>query len=201
MPTPPSGYGYYVRYYGPLGNQRTAAIGFGFRNNPGNVASATIGAMRTAVSSSGRIFDPNLLGDSWEWRGDYMLINQLNVLTSAASTVAITGSATGLDSPPPNVSMVIRKNTDRAGRQFRGRLAYPAGFLDETTIDADGNFGSGVRTAWQGIVNATMSALSAATFNMALIHGPDKLGVTPLPTLVTTVEVQQLVGTQRRRLR
>lgn len=99
----------------------------------------------------------------------------------------------------PGTSYLIRKNTALGGRKNRGRMFVPG--VDEDKVDASG----GILPAWvttlQGVAGDFFDAATAATMYPVVLHtlvpGPTQ----PAPTAITSLSVESLVATQRRRLR
>jgi hypothetical protein len=105
------------------------------------------------------------------------------------------GTAVG-ETPPPNVTLLVRKGTALGGRKNRGRIFAPAALISESQIDKTGV----VDPTYQGIVqdywDNFLEAMGASDVPMVLLHS------TPgLPTPVSSVTLENMVATQRRRLR
>jgi len=199
--TPPPGFGIYARYYRPDLGLRNAAVVLGFQNVGNQVATTAVGAIRTACSTAGSWAELSRLGTSWNWVGDYCLVNVAGSLSSSNLTVSTPGTR-AVDTPPPNVSNVVIKRTDYAGRQYRGRMAVPAGFLDEALIGDDGMIDGGEVTAMQARMVFFLAQCTSVGRPLYLIHDvPKGGGPAPAPTAVTFLETTPLVGSQRRRLR
>lgn len=110
---------------------------------------------------------------------------------------------------PPNFATIVRKRTIFGGRQFRGRMFFPAlaqdGEVDETGRIATSRVASLQTTAgsWlSDLLVGTVHTTGIGPTPMVILHDPPKSGgAPPLPTLVTSLQVQILGGTQRRRMR
>lgn len=96
---------------------------------------------------------------------------------------------------PNQACVLMRKNTALGGKKHRGRSFWPGGCENQT--DGAGLLTDAALLAWQGAVEDFYIAVSAAGYQPVLLH---TLG-TDTPTPITTVIVQQLLATQRRRLR
>lgn len=115
---------------------------------------------------------------------------------SALIGVSITG-ASGGNSLPPNVSVLVTKNTNQGGRSGRGRMYLPgfredqvnvAGIIDNTYV---GNM--------QDALDDFVTYMTGADLQLVLEHGPDS--PFNLPGVVSSLTCQAKVATQRRRLR
>lgn len=198
--TPPPGYGVYARYYQPIGGTKVAANVIGFANGPGQVASIAIGAVRSTFSGVNSPYNLAYLNDTWNWVGDYCLVNVGGVLTSSVNNVIIPGTG-NFDACSPNVSWPIHKTTNLAGRRMRGRIAFPAGFLPESEVSDAGAVDNTFRTTNQTLFNQLLLAMTTAGYPMYLLHAASTLSATPAPTPVISLLADGLVGTQRKRLR
>jgi hypothetical protein len=112
-----------------------------------------------------------------------------------ASNVACTAAGSG---PPPNVAILVHKRTARGGRRGRGRMFLPW-FGSEGDHDETGSINSTALGQYQTAVDAFKSNLLSLVGPMVVLHGPGETTPGP-PDLVTALEVDRLVSTQRRRL-
>jgi len=113
----------------------------------------------------------------------------------ATETANVAGSVTE-DMCPPNVAALVKKVTNVAGRINQGRF-YLAGIREDNVSDA-GALTITLLENLQDAVNGFMSDLGADSVDLVVLHND---ALTPTPTLVTSLIVQELVATQRRRLR
>jgi hypothetical protein len=97
-----------------------------------------------------------------------------------------------------NTAVLVQKRTALGGRSNRGRFFVPG--PPETLIGVDGVLAATVATAWQNAANNYKSAAEVAPEIdfLVILHDATVVGV---PTPVTALTSQSLVGTQRRRLR
>lgn len=112
-------------------------------------------------------------------------------------SIAMAAAGTGL---PANVAVLVHKRTDQPGRKGRGRLFLPWA-VTGTNVNELGVISTIAATASQGYVTAFFQALVAAGVPMYLLHKPpagQELG--DEPTRVTSLVLDPLVSTQRRRL-
>lgn len=105
---------------------------------------------------------------------------------------------------PPNCAVLVHKVTARGGRRGRGRMFLPWA-LGETNVDEAGIIDSPTLTDLNGKINMFRTTLNTNDVPMVLLHQPSKPGTThPTvpgpPNLVTSLVVDKLVSTQKRRL-
>jgi hypothetical protein len=107
----------------------------------------------------------------------------------------VTGTRTG--SPMPvNVSMLARKTTGQGGRRGRGRSYWPPMFIGEAEVSGNGVIDSDRLATINAALASTLDALGTALFPAVLLHSD---GGTPDP--ITSWSMENVVATQRRRLR
>jgi len=104
------------------------------------------------------------------------------------------GGGTAGNVAPPNLAVLIRKNTSLGGRHGQGRLFLPG--VIETVVGDDGALDTTFRNGLQSDWNDFLAALVLAEIPMTLLHGD-----ATAPTVVTSLTVQAIAATQRRRLR
>lgn len=120
-------------------------------------------------------------------------------LILTTSTVAAQAGLASRNSPPPQVAVCVRKRTARVGRAFRGRVFLP-GMIDETNVDETGIITPAGVTALQTAATSWLTNQNAQPESMVLLHQKDFPPGTNPPTSVTSLVVQPIVRTQRRRL-
>lgn len=199
--TPPPGYGLHARSYQPDTGGAVCVNVIGFSNLTLAPAATCESLVSSAVSTSGRPYNTAAYFTDWNTVQLYTLVNIGGILGSHTTVLSTPGAKSGGAPVNPNVSMVCNKNTAIAGRQYRGRVAKPAGFLDAGTVDEAGIILGSVVTAENALWAAALAAMTTASVPMVLIHGPNKLGVTPTPTVVSSVTLNNITGTQRKRMR
>lgn len=103
----------------------------------------------------------------------------------------------GGDAMPPNVAILVKKNTNMGGRSGRGRMYIPG--LAESWGTTGGVMSNTDLGNVQDAVTATMASLALSGYFPVVLHTAGA----PLsePTAVTSFVVQQRLATQRRRLR
>lgn len=113
---------------------------------------------------------------------------------SAGPTVPGTGGAAPV---PINCALLVTKLTGTGGRRNKGRMYMPAFLPGESQVDQNGVLASGVQGTIQGQINAAVAADTADEIGYVLYHqtGSDT------PTAITELRVENLIATQRRRMR
>lgn len=105
------------------------------------------------------------------------------------------GTSSGT-SVPPNVAVLIKKQTGTAGRAFRGRMFFPG--VSEGLVSPAGVLDSALITQMQGDINSAFAAWVALDLVPVLLHSTGSL---TFPTPITSFAIDSKVGSQRRRLR
>lgn len=96
---------------------------------------------------------------------------------------------------PPQVSVLIQKQSGFAGRANRGRMYVPG--VPNGAVGADGDLDGTNLTNFQAAADAFLNFSESGTGNLVILHNNPAL----TPTTVTALSVQALVATQRRRVR
>lgn len=117
----------------------------------------------------------------------------------------LTGTAND-DRLPQNCALLVRKNTAVGGRRSRGRIFVP-GVLAEVAVSPVGIISSGGLTSYQSYatqlltnINTEDVAGNTPATPMFLLHS-EGISLVPAPTEITTLTVDNVISTQRRRLR
>lgn len=129
---------------------------------------------------------------------DNVNINRIEVLTGEDFVGLWEGTFYGeLDLPiaPPNVTHLATKRTGIAGREHQGRMYIPA--VAETKVDAAGVLDPVYRADLQTACDNFLDKMLADDLPVFLLHN----NALTAPDQVTSLQVQQKVATQRRRLR
>jgi hypothetical protein len=95
---------------------------------------------------------------------------------------------------PPNVSVLVRKNTALGGRKGRGRMYIPG--VAEADSDGAGVMSSVRQAAWQAQADTFLVAAALGGLAGVVLHED---ATTPTP--IISLAVDGRVATQRRRLR
>jgi hypothetical protein len=105
---------------------------------------------------------------------------------------------------PPNNALLIHKRTSRGGRRGRGRMFLPW-VMGEAATQENGLILTGSLPTLQNAINTILPSLAGNGVPMYLLHNNSEPGAqhptTPgLPNAVTSLYVDPLISTQRRRL-
>lgn len=109
--------------------------------------------------------------------------------------VQLTGLS-NVSTPPPNVTLLVRKTTGLRGRANRGRNYWP-GLLTETDVFNTGAIDPTKVESIQTILEGIGEILYTAGYFGCILHSNPALDPTP----ITSIVVESKVATQRRRLR
>lgn len=108
--------------------------------------------------------------------------------------------------PPAQVALLIKKTTNRGGRRGRGRMFLPWA-VNETSVSELGVVEAGTLSDFQDAADGFLLAIGTASGEdgpnpMFLLHvqADDQSTLPGTPSLVSSLQVQSLVATQRRRL-
>ncbi len=124
----------------------------------------------------------------------------------AYSTFAPLTGGTGNSMLPQNCAMLVDKLSNLGGRKGRGRFYIPAA-LPEGQVDNVGVIAAPIVTSFQTAFNDFRFTLAgdaptveSPTLTPVILHQQE--GLTQLaPTEITSLRVQSIISTQRRRLR
>lgn len=102
------------------------------------------------------------------------------------------------DSATPQIAVLLRKRSSRGGRRGQGRMYLPFA-LAESALSEGGIITSTTVTSLQTSCDTFMSGLQADSLDMVILHS---VGLTTpgSPNVVTTLTVDPICATQRRRL-
>ena len=170
---------------------QTAEVAFGVQvvdpsDTPQDVATAVINAYTVNTMASLQVSKLSLTNV-------HVKFGPNDVGASLDNPVSIVGTATG-EGLAPNSALLITKNTAFGGRKGRGRMYWPG--IQDGTIDDYGLVTTASFATYQTKFTAFLASLVGSNIPMVVLHGSNP----PLPYLVTTLAVQHLMGTQRRRL-
>lgn len=103
---------------------------------------------------------------------------------------------------PSNCALLVRKNSNIGGRRARGRMFVPL-VLGETVVDNVGVITGGALTSYQAKMNGHFVELqnNAIATPMVILHSSGGQSPPGDPTVVTSVQCDNVIATQRRRLR
>jgi len=169
----------------------------------------TLGVQTTAASNADRVAAANSAMDSW---GDNILPLQANVY-QLRGVDAVFGTAGGdipisstdaartggdPDAPvPQNTAVLVQKLSGLGGRRNRGRFYVPG--ISVLDIGNTGIINGTPLAAWGTAVNNFLLGIESGSFmdSAVIFHSSAPL----TPTVVTDLNVDPVVATQRRRLR
>lgn len=156
-------------------------------------------AVYESLIQSGSMFSAT---PSEAWSQDYTLVGVHATLMDASGPLLgdFTDPRSGdvvTQVTPPNTAILVRKGTASGGRQGRGRSYWPNVWWAETGISNAGIIESAVLVQIQARLNVWMDELGERNMTPVLLHSSAELP--PYP--ITSMQVQSLVATQRRRLR
>lgn len=121
-------------------------------------------------------------------------------------TTSVQGVAGGTSSNmlPQNCAVLVQKRTGLAGRSNRGRFYIPL-LAREAQVDQYGTIDSAERSDYQNSVNGFLGDLQSPELEFpalppVILHN-SRGADTPDPTLITSMIVDPVIATQRRRLR
>lgn len=192
-PNIPAGYGL-VRHHiiTPGGNGHAFNI-YGVKLHGTPTAAAVVAAVHSTFGTNvmGHITSDNQLTDT------LVTVNNGGVLSQSTDTTPVSGASTP-PSVPGQVCLLVQKETGVIGKHFHGRM-YTPGVADvhlDTTRD---NWLAAFVSSAQTDYNNFLADLQAGvvTDNMVLLHRD--LAVPP--TVVSFLNVESKLATQRRRLR
>ena len=205
----PGGYGLVTFVHTLTGDPEpiVCTIGAGPSINDDVAAQAVVDAFRNAwVTNMVPNFPNSYQLTRTEMRYHVPLDADDDPFNVVVNNTAATGGSAG-QAVPQNVATLVHKRTAFAGRQFRGRMFLPP--PGEADVDAIGQ----LATAHRSALNADLAAFlveirgaGSASYpddtDVYLFHTlPDGELLAPLPTIITTLDTDLRVATQRTRLR
>lgn len=188
--TIPAGYGQATFVYTGSAVPNGAAWTMGFSS------SGFAGSVQAAADS---------IRDSWveefapltniNTRLDHVLV-KFGPDATGPSAISTSLQLGGVNDPPSPaaVALLVRKQTALGGRQGRGRFYLPG--LWDGAIDGGGLVLAGTVTAFQGACDDFLGKMAADGLDCYLLHDGALA-----PTAITSLSVQGVVATQRRRQR
>lgn len=195
MTTIPVGYGQARAMYLRLGATRPSVVTWGY-DMPSADPSVHANDIYVRMTNVNRPCAAVNMSSDWSFLGVQVteMTDTGELSGSYMNTVTGTGALPAL---PPNVAVLINKSTGAGGRRNRGRLYVPPVFPSEGNFDRGGVIApaslASLQTWWDGVYGD----LNALGLGMRILHENPPF----TPTIVTSLEVQSLCATQRRRLR
>jgi hypothetical protein len=191
------------------GAASNSQITLGFEMLTGPVGATTDAAF--ALGCAGRLnlemvaMITGILGTGWQYRGVHVKLQRLPDLVESNLVASVSGATA---SPtPPSVAVLVNKVTGLAGRKERGRWFLP-GMVPDVSVNDDGTLAAAYLATMQTRCTnflANIQAPATATYasvRAVLLHNAAP-GATSSPQAspIQSLQVQSLIGTQRRRLR
>lgn len=199
----PEGYGQWTVIYTAGANTRELAITCGYFN-PGSVnpIAAATNVRDSGEAGTGALFDSTSINIGYSVNRIYCLQKRGGVLESGTLIVGNDGGRVG-DTLPVTCSIVVAKNSARAGRQFRGRFLLPPCYVSEDEVNSINVIDPTLQLDLQGMMASFHSNLISNFVPAVLLHSQpkDPLAPVPTPTPVTSFSVRSQVGSDRRRLK
>lgn len=190
-PEIPAGYGLARMHWSAPGGDGHAYCLLGVRNASALTAASVAANVGNAYATS---LLENLTSD-YTFTDVEATVNNGGVLSQDTAAFGDAGPNPA-PSVPINVSVLVRKQTGLIGREFRGRFYFPG--LEASSVDSTAaNLTSDALTSWQSDALDFYNNLGTGLLVPYLLHRNTAVP----PTKVLNFEVEQLLATQRRRLR
>lgn len=195
MPEIPVGYGQATALANATGDPEPMVCTMGFQvADPATVGQTAADNFASAFLTALR----NRTISLYTWsRVDFVIGKTTGDTAYTSTTGAGNGALTGAGLPQ-NCAWLVRKRSPLVGRKNRGRMYVPG--VRETNVNEVGIIENtevaGAQTAWntfQTIIEADPSFVG-----LAILHS---LGDATLPTPISALEVDNVIATQRRRMR
>lgn len=196
----PPGYGKFVMRWDNADSNFDAVCVVAFRNTPDLSAVDANAALQPCWYNAARPSHVSLMSDQWTNVSTYCLVQKVGYQLSDLDDLGTVGTETD-PSPSAANSLVVRKVTQFAGRRGRGRMAFPPMIVAESAVDAGGRIASGFLPGLQTVFTNALNAMTSASLPMVLLHTRKTVDEAPIPTLVQQLDVQNLMGIQRKRQR
>jgi hypothetical protein len=189
----PDGYGQAKIIFSLVGDVEEMVTTFGYKNDTALSATTNAGNIRAEWMANFTTAD---LSNQYSVLGCEVTQKTGGVLFTGESRVTSAGGQAAA-CPTQNCALLIKKVTLSGGREGRGRCYLPGGYLAETDVTAAGIVTASVVTAFQAKATQFLDDLETAFLPMVLLHS----NPVNTPDLVTNFTVDNLIATQRNRLR
>lgn len=180
-----------------------------------NVALSRPAAIVFGVAMEGVIAQPNTIADTVQAVFENEMCPQLDsgvivgpTLVRARpgpgeplSGIAATATSGDVDgqTPPPNVAIMIRKQSLQGGRGGRGRMFMPW-WCPESAIDEAGVISGPALGSLQTAADDFLTGLIDAELPMQILHNDDTISGNTVPAGVTGLSVDGRVSSMKKRL-
>lgn len=192
----PDGYGLGRLMWTCSGDAEPIMCTWGYQIGGSEDPNASAQFLGGAMTGANRPAEANLMGTAWTFIGCSVTENRGLGPISGLFTTSVVGIG-ATQALSNNCAYIIRKHTILGGRQGRGRIFAPPTSLTNGNVDEAGFITSGVRTdllnRWTNWMDAVNTGLGV---QLALLHD----SATP-PTEITSLSIDQKIGTQRTRMR
>lgn len=200
----PSGFGIATMVWTHTDAAKEYSCTMGFANETaetnGDVIATVIGGFWTATGAPANATNM-IVGWTFE-RVSVLFRDEDEMLRSGSDDVGLAGTSVTSDQPQPAFSsLVVSKGTLFSGRSQRGRMYPPMTDAGEASVDINGRI-DGVATlpTLRGQYAAMFGGWSTSEFPPYLLHAPDETPGPPTPpSLINSLTVKPIVGSQRRR--
>jgi len=190
----PVGFGVVRVLVGVNGSPDVDVMTIGYDGDVAEDPSVDASEVDVILRATGRPFATANFSSDYRYLGvECMRMTATGPITGVA-TQNILGTKSA-QAAPPNVSVLIQKNTARGGRKGKGRMFTPFMFTSRTNIDAAGVISGSDVTTIQSLWASAFTALATSDVVPVLLHSDGST-----PDLITSITVKSLVATQRRRL-
>jgi len=185
----PEGFSLVNILFGGTAVPRGAAITFGV-DNGGQTSNAVTSDVIGALTVSGLIDNLSTSINTVMVRAK----NGPNATGPFAENPHVDAGAGPAAAVVPNTAGLVKKSTALGGRKGRGRFYLPG--LPEGNVDSGGSIDSALVTAINTDLATFLATLATNGSPMVLLHSD-----LTTPTLVTSLSLEVVAATQRRRLR
>lgn len=198
----PPGYGQCTLVYYATGVAEFVNCTFGFKNNDTveRTADYLASVFRFESTKTGGFNNPDVMSSSWTFAGADVRYNRGGEIEMGTSRSASPGTV-AISPVPVNCAFLVKKGTSQGGRRHRGRWFLPPAWVDENLVGPGGAFTiTSTYTTLQTRLSKYLADLALVFEPMYLLHG-EYGDFTPPPTIVTSLTLQPVLATQRRRMR
>jgi hypothetical protein len=205
--TIPEGFGQATLVFQCSGVSQPMNVTFGFALDgfpePYTTPDLVANAVRVATNAGQSIFAPARFSNEYVFSGVDVNIND-GVTKIGSARLPTNGSVVGSSPMPPNCAVLVKKATAQGGRRHKGRMYLPPCLWGEGEVTAAGfTVITSSYTDVQTRLTWWLGELESSGFPMYVLHSPPETApsIAPPPTKVTSLLLQPLIATQRRRLR
>lgn len=193
----PVGYGLCVQTHSQPFSGQTQICTYGFQNNGAATDPNEIAELHN-INWQGAtgIYLASAASDSSQFTKTNVYVQQ-EIGLVGGEFVSNTNGTRSSQPPSPQVALICKKRTALVGRRYRGRMYLPAALLTQANVGPSGIVDAGALATIQSRCDSFLSGLSTIEYPMVLLHTHAPF----TPTVVSSLQLEQLIGTQRRRVR